>query len=112
MNRPVLNRKLVLETPQHIPDGAGGQTVTWVALGEVWASIKATSGRVRGREAVSAARVPWKITLRAAPLGSPSRPRPEQRFRAGGRVFAISAVAEADPDGRYLTCFATEEVAS
>jgi head-tail adaptor len=48
---------------------------------------------------------------RAAPYGAPDRPKPEQRFREGERFFVIQAVAEDDVDGRYLTCFVTEEVA-
>ena len=35
---------------------------------------------------------------------------PEQRLRHGNRLFQIEAVAERDPEGRYLTCFAYEEI--
>ena len=54
--------------------------------------------------------VTYRITVRAAPFGAPRRPKPEQRLREGARVFRIAAVAEDDADGRYLTCFAQEEV--
>ncbi len=50
--------------------------------------------------------------MRAAPIGAPSRPRPDQRFREGARIFRIHSVTERDDQGRYLTCFATEEVAA
>ncbi len=50
------------------------------------------------------------ITLRAAPVGSTARPRPEQRLRLGARIFTILAVAERDATGRYLVCFSREEV--
>jgi head-tail adaptor len=43
-------------------------------------------------------------------VGSDRRPRPDQRFREGARLFRILAVAEADAQGLYLTCFAREEV--
>ena len=33
MSAPRLNRKLVLEAPTRVADGAGGYTVTWAALG-------------------------------------------------------------------------------
>ncbi|MZR14046.1 head-tail adaptor protein [Maritimibacter sp. DP07] len=112
MKRPNLNRKLTLEAPEDIADGAGGHRRTWVALGEHWAELRAGTGRERAVEATTASRVPWKITVRAAPHGAPSRPRPDQRFRAGARVFRILAVAEADSAGRYLTCFAHEEVSA
>lgn len=51
----------------------------------------------------------FRITVRAAPQGAPSRPTPLQRFRDGARLFAIEAVTEADPEGRFLVCFAREE---
>jgi hypothetical protein len=59
---------------------------------------------------MTVAAIPLRIIVRAAPEGAPSRPLPEQRFRAGQRVFRILAVSEADTGARYLTCFAQEEV--
>ncbi|KFE36338.1 head-tail adaptor protein [Thioclava atlantica] len=112
MSAPGLNRRLVLETPERVPDGAGGFAEAWVALGELWAQMKPGTGVERAGEFVTLASVPWKITVRAAPQGSPRRPRAEQRFREGARLFRILAVAEADPGGHYLTCFAREEVAA
>ncbi|MFW8634277.1 head-tail adaptor protein [Cribrihabitans pelagius] len=105
-----LTRRLVLEDPQRSSDGAGGFTEAWVARGTLWAGVKALSGRTGAREGASVSLQRYRITLRAAPAGSAARPRPDQRFRDGSRVFRIDAVAESDPDGRYLTCFATEEV--
>ncbi|OOY12615.1 MAG: head-tail adaptor protein [Rhodobacteraceae bacterium] len=110
MSVPDLNRKLVLEAPERVADGAGGFTEIWTALGELWAQMVPGTGVERAGEFVTLASVPWKITVRAAPEGSPRRPRPEQRFREGGRVFRILAVAEADRGAHYLTCFAREEV--
>jgi len=110
MNAPRLNRALLLEAPERVADGAGGFTLAWVALGTLWAEVKAGAGRERAGEFVTLASVPYRITVRAAPQGSPSRPRPEQRLRDGTRVFRILAVSERDPAGLYLTCFAQEEV--
>ncbi|PID37132.1 MAG: phage tail protein [Rhodobacterales bacterium] len=107
---PVLSRRLTLEEPVQVADGAGGYTTQWVALGQLWAEVRAGTGRERASEFLTVARVPVRITLRAAPEGSPQRPRPEQRFRDGARSFAILAVSEADAGARYLTCFAQEEV--
>ena len=110
MTRPVLNRLLTLEDPVRSPDGAGGFDVTWTTLGALWAGIKPGTGRERaGRGGATMSRVPVRITVRAAPMGAPSRPRPEQRFRDGDRVYHILAVAEADPGARYLICHAEEE---
>ena len=54
----------------------------------------------------------YRIVVRGAPVGAPSRPRPEQRLREGGRVFYILTVAEHDADGRYLEIVAEEGVLS
>ena len=107
-----LNRRLILEAPQRLGDGAGGFTQAWIALGEVWADVRARAGREKAGEAVAISTVGYKIVVRGAPYGSDQRPQPDQRFREGARLFRILAVAERDPEGRYLTCFAEEEVAA
>ncbi len=108
MNIPQMTRSLVLEHRVQTPDGAGGYTSDWQALGRIWAAIKPGVGR----ETASLSRVPYQIILRAAPHGAPSRPVPGQRFRQGARLFTIAAVTEADANGLYLTCTALEEVAT
>lgn len=112
MKQPLLNRKLVLEEAQLIPDGAGGYARSWVPLGTMWAEITAGTGRERALETVTVSSIPLRITVRAAPPGAPSRPKPEQRFTAQGRVFGILAVTEADDNAQYLVCFAQEEVSA
>ncbi|WP_317055021.1 head-tail adaptor protein [Roseovarius rhodophyticola] len=111
MNGPRLNRHLMLEHRERTPDGAGGFDDTWVSLGAVWADVQARTGRDASGEAVSLSTTVYRIIVRAAPYGAPSRPTPGQRFREGVRVFRIQAVAEADAQARYLTCFCEEEVA-
>ncbi|MDW4496816.1 head-tail adaptor protein [Sulfitobacter sp. D35] len=108
---PRLNRRLVLETPETIPDGAGGFDSVWVALGTIWGEVTARTGRELAQAEAAISRMSFRIVVRAAPFGSPDRPQPQQRFREGQRIFLIEAVAEEDADTRYLTCFATEEVA-
>src|SRR5690606_41981121 len=103
-------RRVVLEGARRVPDGAGGDGWTWVAVGVLWGLIEAGEGREGAGEFVTLSSVAYQITVRAAPPGAPSRPKPEQRFREGARVFRITAVTEMEPDGRYLTCFAQEEV--
>lgn len=110
MKPPILNRKLVLEAPLRLADGAGGYVTTWAARGTLWADIRPGTGREKAAEFMTVASVPFRITVRAAPVGAPSRPEPEQRFRAGARIFRILAVTEADVGARYLVCFAQEEV--
>lgn len=105
-----LNRRLVLETSVKVPDGAGGFTHTWTAKGTVWASLKPGAGRERFGAAATISTVTYRIVVRGAPVGSPRRPTTEDRFREGARIYEILAVSELDPDGRYLTCHANEEV--
>jgi SPP1 family predicted phage head-tail adaptor len=106
-----LNRRLTLEHAVRVADGAGGYSEAWMPLGDLWAFVKAGSGRERFGAGVTVSTVPYRIVVRGAPAGSDARPKPEQRFREGARVFRIVGVAEYDTDARYLTCFAIEEVA-
>ncbi|NOD34216.1 MULTISPECIES: phage head closure protein [unclassified Ruegeria] len=112
MNLPHLNRRLMLEAPIRSADGSGGYIQTWAALGTLWAEVTARSGTERQIAGVSVSRVGYRIVVRGAPEGSSMRPAPDQRFREGNRRFVIRAVAERDPRGQYLTCFADEEVAA
>ena len=110
MNAPDLNRELVLEGVVRTPDGAGGFTEVWTAHGTLWAEVLPGSGSdVLGEERMLSA-VPYRVTVRGAPSGSPSRPKAGQRFREGQRLFLIQAVTERDRFGRFLTCFSREEV--
>lgn len=110
MKAPNLNRKLVLESPEDTADGAGGFVQGWVALGTLWAEVKAGSGREGAQDGVPVSSQTYRITVRGAPVGSLMRPAADQRFRDGARTFVIRAVAEADAQGRFLTCIAQEEV--
>ncbi|NCQ24258.1 MAG: phage tail protein [Rhodobacteraceae bacterium CG17_big_fil_post_rev_8_21_14_2_50_63_15] len=110
MRAPRFNRPLVLEEMQRAPDGAGGFVQVWQALGTLWVEVSARSGGGSEGEAVSLARATYRITTRAAPQDSPSRPKAGQRLRDGARVFSILAVTERDPEGRYLIVWAEEEV--
>ncbi len=105
--RPDLHRKLALEAPTRVPDGAGGSTQTWAVIGTHWADITPAG---TGREAGPVSRQHMKVTIRATPHGAPSRPMAGMRFRDGARVYDIAAVTESDPSRRYLICFVVEEV--
>lgn len=111
MKRPHLNRRLTLERPVRAADGAGGFSENWATVGELWAEVTARTGAERRVGGAARSQMRLKIVVRNAPMGADSRPSPEQRFREGSRVFVIRAVAERDPAGMYLTCFADEEVA-
>ncbi|MEL6645111.1 MAG: head-tail adaptor protein [Pseudomonadota bacterium] len=112
MRAPELTRRLVLEEAVSLPDGAGGFEMTWSPLGELWAEVKAATGRERAADFATVSTTRYRIIVRAASDGAPSRPKVDQRFRDGARIFRILAVTEADAAARYLTCFAEEELAA
>lgn len=109
MTAPRLTVPLVLESPVRLPDGMGGHKLSWQALGQVWAEMRAGAGGERFAEVGAESVVTWRIIVRAARAGDPRRPRPEQRLVMDQRRFRIEAVAEAQSSGRYLICFAKEE---
>ena len=85
---PRLNRRLRLEEVTRVADGAGGFTEAWVEKGWLWAEVRSLSGR--------------ETTQGRAPLSV-------QRLRDGARIFRITAVGEADAEGRFLTLQVQEE---
>ena len=107
---PRLNRSVALERLVRQADDAGGYTEAWETLGTLFAEIVPRTGRATETGGADVFRMGLKITVRAMPFGSEGRPSPGQRFREGARAYVIEAVAERDPDGRYLICFAKEEV--
>ncbi len=112
MRLPVLNRKLVLEAPDRTSDGAGGYTIVWAPLGEVWADVRPGSGRESEVHSLPRSQVSLTVFLRAAPVGASSRPVAGQRFRDGARIFNITAVTETGASRHYLQCRVQEEVAT
>ncbi|MFC3526816.1 head-tail adaptor protein [Paracoccus mangrovi] len=104
---------LVIETPIREADGMGGFRLVWRDIGRIWAEMRSGAGGERFAEVGAQSVVTWRIFVRAAPMGDPRRPRPEQRLRMGedpqARRFRIEAVAEDDARGRWLVCVAKEE---
>ncbi|MGH1356062.1 MAG: head-tail adaptor protein [Thalassovita sp.] len=112
MKAPRLNRALALEEAVNAPDGAGGFSQSWATLGHLWAEVTFRSGREASQGGGAVSLASYKITVRGAPPSSSMRPRPDQRFREGTRLFRILSVAEKDAEGRYLICIAQEEAAA
>lgn len=107
---PHLNRHLVLQDVVRTPDGSGGYDETWTPLGHLWAEVKARSGREGETDHAKLSSVTYDITVRSAPHGAPSRPKADQRFVEGARIFRIHSVIEKDVAAKYLICNASEEV--
>ena len=106
-----LSRKLELESLSRTGDGAGGFTGNWISLGTHWGAVEQGRGRIEGGDGYVRTRGSYRITIRAVPPTSPSRPEAGQRFREGTRVFLIRAVADAK-DARHLICYVDEETAT
>lgn len=104
-----LNRKLTLQSPVAVPDGAGGYSNEWTPFGTLWAEIRPGRGNEFVLATLDVARVPLTIIVRGAPVGDDRRPRSDQRFVEGNRVYRILAVREIGADARYLSCVAEEE---
>lgn len=107
---PRLDRRLTLENPERVPDGAGGYVTVWAPVGMLWGHVRAGAGRIEGAEQVTLSTLTFRIYVRAAVEGDPRRPKPEQRLRDGGRVFRVLAVTEAPDLAGLLVCFANEEI--
>ncbi len=112
MRLPRLERRLVLEGAQQVPDGSGGLAEIWSELAVHWAEVRPGTGREAAEEVFPKSSVPMRIIVRAGVPGSLARPRPGQRFREGARLYPIQAVTEFDRRGHYLICHAREEVAT
>lgn len=109
MSAVQLNQPLALEKPEYLPDTAGGFQEAWTVIGQLWGTVKSSSGREVLQDGASVSTVTHSVIVRAAPLGAPQRPTARQRFRLGTRIFRILAVLEKDTSGRFLTCRVVEE---
>lgn len=106
-----LSRKLELQTLTRTPDGAGGYVGAWQTLGTHWGAVEPGRGRIETGDGHVRTRASYKITIRAVPPVSPSRPKAGQRFWDGSRAYLIRAMADA-ADARHLICYADEEAAA
>lgn len=102
---PTLRRRATLEAQTDLPDGAGGFTRQWAALADHWVAITASSGEECYEGSRQASRVTHRIRLRCTRA---LRPRANQRFTIGSRIFDIRAVFDTDGRGRFLTCLCEE----
>jgi head-tail adaptor len=98
-----LRRRLVLEAPLEVADGAGGITRGFAEAGRVWVEMTALP-----RDAADAAgrlnpALNWRLRLRARADLTPAH-----RFRVGARVLRILSISPADAQARFLDIIATD----
>jgi SPP1 family predicted phage head-tail adaptor len=101
-----LNRRLVLEEPVIMPDGAGGVIRTYQALTTLWGALVPVSASNVVMADGSGATVTHRITIRTGPEVSP-----RHRFRWGARQFQVVALRDEDGQGRFLQIEAEERTA-
>ena len=99
-----LNRRLTLQAPVEIADGAGGVTRSFADVTTLWASVEPVSARYDTVAAGAGATITHRITIR--------RGGPEvttlHRFAEGARVYQVVAVREADAERRFVVIQAEE----
>jgi SPP1 family predicted phage head-tail adaptor len=98
-----LRHLVTLEIPSATPDGAGGQSMVWQTLVQVWAEItplaaeEITSADQVEARATHRIRIRWRSDVTAA-----------MRVRLGARLFAIRGVTDQGERGRYLVLLCEE----
>ncbi|CTQ50909.1 phage head closure protein [Jannaschia donghaensis] len=102
----VFRRRLTLQAPVRVSDGAGGQTLSWEDRGGLWAEVRMRSGSLRHGAFGRTPRLQVRLTTHSVPQGHPMRAEPGQRLRDGGQVYEIEAVHDAD-DRQLLTILAS-----
>lgn len=102
------SRRFVLEERSAAPDGGGGVSEGWRELGAIWASVEPGGAREVFSGGGPAAVATHRACIRYAPHGSAARPKPDQRFREGERVFAILGVTEENDRRARLICWLAE----
>jgi SPP1 family predicted phage head-tail adaptor len=94
-----------LEAPVRTPDGAGGATLAWALVADVWGSLTATSGDERLNADRLSGRVTHTIAIRHRPGLTP-----DYRLTLGARRFTIHAILDRDGRHRFLECRCEEIV--
>ena len=100
-----LLHRFALEMPVRTPDGAGGASLAWGLVGEVWGELRSMSGSMHLDADRLGARISHAIWLRYRPGLTP-----DLRLRLGTRVFIVRSILDHDGRQRYLECHCEELV--
>ncbi len=85
-------------------DGAGGVTLAWDAVAEIWAEIVPMKAEERAVGEGQGDLTLHKIIIRKRDDVSTG-----DRLVLGARLFSIKSVTDRQEDARYLTCLCEEE---
>ena len=99
INAGDLRHRVTIESPARTADEAGGATIDWQSVAEVWAAIWSRSAG----EIFSADRIAG-IATHDIWIRHRSDVTPDMRIRCGNRVFAILGAIDVDDRGRWLKC--------
>lgn len=102
MHIGAMRERLTLEQPVRTPDGAGGATVAWQPVTEVWAHVRPISGDERLRHDQVAGRLTHEVWIRHRAGIAPA-----MRFTQGARIYEIVAILELGRRSR-LKCLCEE----
>ncbi len=97
-------RRLTIEAPVGMSDGAGGADVAFASIGAAWAQVEWLRGDERWQADRFEQAGQIRITLRHR-----SDLTAAMRFRDGSRLFAIKALGDPDGAARRTVC-ACEEI--
>jgi SPP1 family predicted phage head-tail adaptor len=100
-----LDRRLMLQEAVRAADGAGGATVSWSLIAEVWAAVLPVSGGEGLDGEGLRARATHAVWLRHR-----DGVKPDMRFVFGTRILDIRSVAEMSGRRRFLRCLCEERV--
>lgn len=98
-----MRRRLLLEAPVATPDGLGGTTQSFAAVGALWAQLEWLSGLEQWREGRPEQLTRYRVTIRWRGDIDAGK-----RLRDGERIFDIRAVADPDGSRRRLVCIVEE----
>lgn len=99
-----MTARLDLETPQTVPDGQGGATVSFDVVASLWARIEPVSFLVTEEAASERGTISHRIWVKFREDITAG-----QRFRKGTRVFVVKLARDPDETRRYLVCQCEEE---
>jgi SPP1 family predicted phage head-tail adaptor len=103
MNPGLLNRRLTLEAPVEVADGAGGVIRTYESVATLWASVTPREARTPLDAEQAGGTITHRIGVRFC-AGITTR----HRLRDGARVFRIIGLRDRDGRGRFLQIDAQE----
>lgn len=94
-----LKARLLLETPEDLPDGQGGVSESWTPMAGLWGRIEPLQARPGEEAGAAIAVITHRVTIRHR-----TDVVHAMRFVHRGRHLVIRALRDPDETRRYLIC--------